>query len=544
MIKRTLSLIFVLLILSATAMVSAQDFDGYALYNKMGSKTAYLIDKNQSIAHTWSCANSGTYSVYLMKNGNLMRPALYYNNKLNGAAVSGMVQEIAPNGSTVWSFVYSTTMYCTHHDIQPLPNGNVLLVAWEVKTAAQAVQAGSKENDETWPVHIVEVEPVGTNQGNIVWEWHIWDHLIQDHDPTKDNYGVVADHPELLNLNVDAKDDGGMDPPGGHEWLHTNGIGYNEELDQITFSMRNLSEVFIIDHSTTTAEAAGHTGGNSGMGGDIIYRWGNPSNYDAPGTQGIPNAVHDAHWTPPGYPNEGYLMFFNNDGSSGKACIDAIETPRDGYKYDLTPGSSYEPQTATWRHVCLGDASGQSSAARLPNGNTFVCLSNAYMYEVDSNGNKIWQYNQGPTKAYRYTSDFPGLIPLGLGTGLVCDKLSISATTGGSTQFSLEAGSDHKNRNYLLLGSLTGTSPGTALPGGYATLPLNWDAYTDLMMLFLNTSLFTNFMGKLDANGNSTAVLNAPPLPPTLVGVIMYYAFTVNNPFDYASNPVSIYINP
>ena len=51
-------------------------------------------------------------------------------------------------------------------------------------------------------------------------------------------------------------------------------------LDQIVLSNHNLSEIWIIDHSTTTLEAASHSGGNSGKGGDLLYRWGNPQAYD------------------------------------------------------------------------------------------------------------------------------------------------------------------------------------------------------------------------------------------------------------------------
>jgi len=175
--------------------VNAQEFEGYVLYNKLSEYTAYLIDKDCNIAHSWSCDLMCNYSVYLLENGNLMRGGIYSNNQLNGGAVSGIVQEINPDGETVWEFVYSTAEYCSHHDIQPLPNGNVLLGAWEVKSINEAMQAGYAEYDGLWPFHIIEVEPVGTNQGNIVWEWHIWDHLIHDHDPAMDNYGVVADHP-------------------------------------------------------------------------------------------------------------------------------------------------------------------------------------------------------------------------------------------------------------------------------------------------------------------------------------------------------------
>jgi len=393
---------------------SAQEFYGYALYNKLNNNNTYLIDKDGNIAYSWNCDIQCSYSVYMLDNGNLMRAGKYGNNHLNGAAVSGIVQEIDPDGEVVWEYIYSTQDYCTHHDFQPLPNGNVLLVAWETKTYAAALQAGSDDPDEIWPVHIIEVEKDGT-EGNIVWEWHIWDHLIQDHDPTKDNYGVVAEHPELLDINVSAG--------GGwiKEWLHTNGIGYNAELDHITFSMRHIHEVFIIDHSTTTEEAAGHTGGNSGMGGDILYRWGKPYNYGAAGVQIITNAVHDAHWVPADNPNGGYLMFFNNDGYLGESCVDAIETPFNGTTYDLTPGLSYDPPVPSWRHICLDDAWGQSAAERLPNGNTFVNMSGAYMYEVDSMDNLVWQFNQGPAKAYRYGCDHPGIQAL-LNVDCNCDE--------------------------------------------------------------------------------------------------------------------------
>ncbi|MGC8644373.1 MAG: hypothetical protein ACP5XB_31305, partial [Isosphaeraceae bacterium] len=53
------------------------------------------------------------------------------------------------------------------------------------------------------------------------------------------------------------------------------------ELDQILLSVHSFSEIWIIDHGTTTAEAATHKGGRSGKGGDLLYRWGNPQAYRA-----------------------------------------------------------------------------------------------------------------------------------------------------------------------------------------------------------------------------------------------------------------------
>ena len=47
--------------------VNAQSFDGFALYNSQGSNTAYLIDENQNIAHTWNMNTECNYTVALKK---------------------------------------------------------------------------------------------------------------------------------------------------------------------------------------------------------------------------------------------------------------------------------------------------------------------------------------------------------------------------------------------------------------------------------------------------------------------------------------------
>jgi hypothetical protein len=121
------------------------------------------------------------------------------------------------------------------------------------------------------------------------------------------------------------------------------------------------------------------------------------------------------------------------------------------------------------------------------------------------------------------------------------DAATLSARHGGTINFSLNAGADHGGRNYVLLATSSGTAPGTPLPGGLATLPLNWDGLTDMVWLNLNTPVFTDFLGVLDVDGLATAQLNAPgQLPLSLVGLVMHFAFASNNPWDFVSNPVSI----
>ncbi|MHC4944269.1 MAG: sialidase family protein [Planctomycetota bacterium] len=127
---------------------------------------------------------------------------------------------------------------------------------------------------------------------------------------------------------------------------------------------------------------------------------------------------------------------------------------------------------------------------------------------------------------------------------LEVDTDELPANTGGTVNFTLDAGSDNKDRNYLLLGGTRGSEPGFPLPGGLATLPIHWDGFTDYILLNLNTTLFTDFLGKLDDNGQAAAQLNAPPVPPELIGTVMTYAYCLNAPFDFVSKPVDVEIVP
>ena len=410
-------LVLSIILLTSIESANAQTFDGYALYNGQNSNTTYLIDKNSNIAHSWSCAITGNYTVHLKENGNLVRGGTYSNNVLSAPAVSGIVQELDANANVVWEFIYSSSNHVSHHDFCVLPNGNVILTAYEVKTPSELTQAGyNGATTNKWPTHFIEVQQNGTG-GQIVWEWHIWDHLIQDYDNSKSNYGIVANNPELMDINAVT---GGFGPGSG-DWYHVNGVDYNPTLDQLVFTSRFASEFFIIDHSTTTAQAATHAGGNSGMGGDFLYRWGNPPNYGSASPQVIPSAVHDPRWVKTGRPNAGYIQFFNNNGGGGNtSTVDAINPPVSGSTY-----SSFSPTSYDWRHTAVAYSSGQSASDRMSNGNTFVNVSGQYMYEVDSLNNIIWQYNADPAKAFRYECDYAGLTallgndPCGLSNGIV-----------------------------------------------------------------------------------------------------------------------------
>lgn len=184
-----------------------------------------------------------------------------------------------------------------------------------------------------------------------------------------------------------------------------NGVDYNPILDQVAFSSHNLNEWYIIDHSTSMAEAATNKGGNSGKGGDILYRWGNPAAYGATGTA-ILNVTHDAHWIPEGVPNAGRLVGFNNRGvSASKSSVDQINTPIDAYNYSITSGSAFLPATYDTRHACSGYSSNMGNSQQLPNGNMLVCVATAgLVYEIDPSGNTLWSktFSGAVPQAFRY----------------------------------------------------------------------------------------------------------------------------------------------
>lgn len=220
----------------------------------------------------------------------------------------------------LWEYSISSATLCQHHDIEPLPNGNILAIAWEAIAAETAAQAGRQNPPTTlWSEKIIEIAPDLINGGGeIVWEWRLWDHLVQGVHDSLDNFGVVGESPQLVNANFTTNN--------GRDWIHLNSVDYHPELDQIVLSSFNFGEIWIIDHSTTTEEAAGHSGGQSGKGGDLLYRWGNPQAYDQ-GNQDDQQLrrQHDAHWIADSLLDGGKLMVFNNQAGNQFSEVKIID---------------------------------------------------------------------------------------------------------------------------------------------------------------------------------------------------------------------------
>ena len=243
---------------------------GYVLFGN--NETTYLIDNCGLVINSWLSDYKPGEAIYLLENGNLLRAA-QLESDFDAGGSGGRFELFDWGGTLLWSFEYATPNLHAHHDLTYLPNGNFLFTAWEKHTETEAKDFGRLADGEVWSERIVEVEILEDNEAKIVWEWRLWDHLIQDTDPSKPNFGNIADHPERVDINFIGEEQ------NSGNWVHLNAIDYNANLDQIVVSSRLFSEVWIIDHSTNTLEAASSNGGQSGKGGDLLYRFGNPQAY-------------------------------------------------------------------------------------------------------------------------------------------------------------------------------------------------------------------------------------------------------------------------
>ncbi len=406
--------------------------NGYTLFGN--GNTTYLIDNCGFVVNTWESNFTSNTAIYLLENGDLLRTCRI-GGAFTGGGIAGRIELFNWESELLWFHNYATPNYHQHHDIEPLPNGNFLLIAWEARTQIEAIEAGRDpsaiSNNGIWPEQIMEIEMVGDSDINAVWEWHLWDHLVQDFDSTRVNYGTVADHPELVDINYGGPN-GGF-PGGSVDWVHVNAVDYHPELDQIVLSSRHLSEIWIIDHSTTTAEATGHSGGNSGKGGDLLYRWGNPSVYDRGGdSEQTLYGQHNVTWIlAENHPHFGKLMVFNNGQgrpSGNFSSIDIWTPPTNSNgSYFINDNEPFGPTDLDWTYEEPGFYSANISGAHcLPNGNQFICEgTSGQMFEVSLDGEVVWEYinpvsgisgpvvqglqpnNNNTFRATRYPADYP-----------------------------------------------------------------------------------------------------------------------------------------
>ena len=438
-------------------------FNGYTLFAAHG--TTYLIDMEGRVVHEWKIGTNPRF----LDNGNILDAS-----KADPSGFSGFI-ELDWDGNVVWHYTETRKDYAPHHDWVRIFNKKLnayttLYIANKTVTHEQAIAAGCDPANGPYNNAqmdaIVEVDM----DGNIVWEWWFFDHVVQDIDPSKENYvgegKTIADYPHRINLNLPGR-------PVKKDWLHCNSLDYNAELGQIvTNSVQG--EFYVIDHDNTflPGDPNGSIALAASDAGDFLYRFGDPARYE----QGDPPAIledwtksttghkqiggaHDIHWIKPGLPGEGDFLIFNNGQYLFEATpqsyifeingfLDArknntgnyVNPPDAGY-YTWTPENrdSHKQKKLmsnqiTWMYYSKSNQGFfshiGSGAQRLPNGNTLICaMTEGHFFEVTADGELVWEYINPATKegifevlpdnwpmtnavfrAYRYTEDHPALV--------------------------------------------------------------------------------------------------------------------------------------
>ncbi|WP_421874630.1 arylsulfotransferase family protein [Marinoscillum sp.] len=371
-------------------------YEGYVLLNELGSNTIRLMSKDGTVKASWEFTESEQLGndAELLEDGRLLSAHKIDPAPFTQGGYGGKVVIRDPNRNVTWQYSLSTLDGLQHHDLEVLPNGNILVMVWEVRNQEDIIDKGYVGTASTLNTEsIYEINP---ESDEIVWEWHVWDHLIQDQVETSTTYGQLVENPQKVNLNYVT------DTP---EFMHCNGVDYDAENDLIFISARMYSEIWVIDHSITSEEA-------QGSDGDLVYRFGNPETWNGPGER-ILFKQHSPNFLDGDVPGKGNLLIFNNEYAELESAVTEIALP-DDLSFD-------NPPQVLWQYVSSDISSPiLSGAERLPNGNTLIASGvQGLIIEVTPNEELAWQFELAASpfriwRAYSYDKDYSGAEALGL----------------------------------------------------------------------------------------------------------------------------------
>ncbi len=377
--------------------------DGYILYAPKKCITTYLMNKSGQVLKTWQSKTAPGQKAIITPDGYFYRAGLATGDNVPEIiphAQAGSFEKQTWDGELLWEFEYVMDNAISHHDYTVLPNGNILAMVVENKTYEEAIAAGFSTNgllaEGVSVESVLEFAPDGSPDDDgvirgfeVVWEWHLWDHLIAEE--------LASEHPELYRIGSSVYP---------LNWNHGNGIDYNETLNQVALSLRNGSEIIIFEYTGNLENgsgiAEGHSGGQYGKGGDLLYRWGNTAEYGR-GDVRLSYSQHAVNWIPDGYPGAGNLIIFNNGTRNireySTACEIESQWDEDTQSYpDITdPNTHWGPDVLVWEwngdnsyDVFSNDSSG---AQRLRNGNTLIAFGiYGLLIEVTPDQEVVWKY--------------------------------------------------------------------------------------------------------------------------------------------------------
>lgn len=290
---------------------------------------AYLIDKQGNKKHEWTFENQLGNDLQILQNGQLLGLFKDDNAAITFGGYGGIIRLINIDNTIDWEYTLSSENEIAHHDVEMLPNGNVLVLVWDKIDEQEAEANGAFGSSNIYPEKLVEINQ---NTNAIVWQWRSWQHIIQDQESGLPNYGIVADNPQLININFNPLQNGDI--------MHANGIDYDSDKDIIYVSVNAYSEIWVIDHSTTITEAASHSGGNYNKGGDLLYRFGNPLAYDNTFGEKLFDRNHFPNLLEDDVLGKGNMLVYVNGVTEEQSIVYELDMPEN---FNLLPNTNNEP---------------------------------------------------------------------------------------------------------------------------------------------------------------------------------------------------------
>jgi len=386
--------------------------DDLILAVENSSTTSYLLDKQGNKLYTWNFESTSGNDIELLSDGSIIGLFKDPNSSIDFGGFGGIAKIIDNNNNTIWEYTVSNNNSIAHHDVELLPNGNVLMIVWERINNNIAIENGVDFNNDVFTEKIIEVN---TSSNTVVWEWNSWDHIVQDKFENLPNYGNINENPNKININYSIEN-----PPGGNffingDIMHSNGLDYDNDKDVIYLSVNYYSEVWVIDHSTSTEEAQTSIGGNYNKGGDLIYRFGNPNTYNSIGDK-IFDRNHFPNLLENGVDGEGNILIYVNGNTNEQSIVYELEMPNN---FNLLTNSNNEPNiiwSFTDENLFANKLCG---AIRLSNGNTLITESDYGFWEVTNSGEIVWKYKKDEEvnffwRSYHYSVDSEAVNNLGL----------------------------------------------------------------------------------------------------------------------------------
>jgi hypothetical protein len=353
--------------------------NGYVFAVKNGSTESFLLDKAGNKIKEWTFDKSLGNDLKLLNDGKLLGIFKAENPDILFGGYGGIVRIIDKEGNTEWEYTNSDNNNISHHDVELLPNGNVLIIIWERITAIEAQAIGMNTDVDIFTEKLIEVNP-SSNQ--VEWQWRSIEHTIQDYDNTASNFGSITNNPQRIDINYNLPQNGDI--------MHANGIDYDPGDDVIFLSVNKYSEVWVIDHSTTVQQASTNSGGNYNKGGDLLYRFGNPETYKNDFGERLFNNNHFPNFLQNNQPGSGNVLVYENGTDVDISSVYELEMPQN---YDLFPNIDNEPNIV-WSFTDATMYHGRiSGAVRLNNGNTLITEGDYGFWEVTYSGEVVWKYN-------------------------------------------------------------------------------------------------------------------------------------------------------